>query len=53
VLHTFIERYRFKTPKPKDFLNIVQEVGGIDPAPYYEKWIEGTNAIPDDEDTSP
>jgi len=53
VLHTFIERYRFKTPKPKDFLNIVQEVGGIDPTPYYEKWIEGTNAIPDDEDTSP
>ena len=47
VLRTFIDRYRFKTPKPEDFLDIVEEVGGIDPTPYYEKWIEGTDAIPD------
>jgi len=45
VLHTFIDRYRFKTPTPDDFLNIVQEVGGIDPTPLYQKWILGTDPI--------
>ncbi|MCO6450474.1 MAG: M1 family metallopeptidase [Caldilineales bacterium] len=39
VLRAFIDRYRFKTPTPDDFLAIVQEVGGIDPQPLYEKWI--------------
>jgi len=48
VLHTFIDRYRFKTPTPDDFLAIVKEVGGIDPTPLYEKWIEGTEPISDD-----
>jgi len=50
VLRTFIDRYRFKTPKPEDFLDIVEEVGGIDPMPFYEKWIMGTDAIPDPEE---
>ncbi len=45
VLQTFIDRYRFKTPTPDDFLAVVKEVGDIDPAPYYEKWIEGTEPI--------
>jgi hypothetical protein len=45
VLRTFIDRYRFKTPEPKDFLNIVEEVGGIDPMPLYNKWILGTEPI--------
>ncbi len=39
VLQTFIDRYRFKTPTPEDFLTTVQEVGGIDPSPMYEEWI--------------
>ena len=39
VVQTFIERYRFKTPTPQDFLDIVREVGGIDPQPLYQKWI--------------
>lgn len=39
VLQTFIERYRFKTPTPQDFLDIVREVGGIEPGPLYKKWI--------------
>ena len=47
VLQTFIERYRFKTPEPEDFLNTVQEVGGIDPMPLYEKWIKSTEPISD------
>ena len=41
VLQTFIQRYRFKTPAPEDFLNVVQEVSGIDPTPYYQTWIQG------------
>ncbi len=41
VLQAFIDRYRFKTPTPDDFLAIVQEVGGIDPTPMYEEWILG------------
>ncbi len=45
VLQTFIDRYRFKTPTPEDFLAVVKEVGGIDPTPYYKKWIEGTDPI--------
>ncbi len=45
VLHAFIERYRFKTPTPQNFLDIVTEVGGIDPMPLYEKWIEGTEPV--------
>ncbi len=45
VLHTFIERYRFKTPTPEDFLAVVEEVGGIDPYPLYEKWIKSTEPI--------
>lgn len=39
VLQTYIERYRFKTPTPADFLAVVKEVGGIDPQPFYEQWI--------------
>jgi hypothetical protein len=42
VLQTFIERYRYKTPDPDDFLDIVREVGGIDPSPMYKEWIEGS-----------
>ena len=45
VLRTFIDRYRFKTPTPDDFLSIVQEVGGIDPGPLYQKWILSTEPI--------
>ncbi len=45
VLQTYINRYRFKTPTPEDFLNVVTEVGGIDPMPLYEKWIMGTEPI--------
>jgi len=48
VLRTFIDRYRFKTPTPDDFLSIVKEVGGIDPTPLYEKWILGTEPISGD-----
>jgi len=40
VLQTFIERYRFKTPEPQDFLDVVEEVSGMDPMPMYQKWIE-------------
>lgn len=39
VLQTFIERYRFQTPTPADFLAVVQEVGGIDPQPLYQQWV--------------
>ncbi|RME83219.1 MAG: M1 family peptidase [Caldilineae bacterium] len=39
ILQTFIERYRFKTPTPEDFLDTVREVSGYDPQPLYEKWI--------------
>ncbi len=39
VLRTFIDRYRFKTPTPQDFLAVVEEVGGVDPQPLYEQWI--------------
>lgn len=39
VLRTFIDRYRFQTPTPADFLAVVREVGGIDPQPFYEQWI--------------
>ncbi|NOX63799.1 MAG: M1 family metallopeptidase [Chloroflexi bacterium] len=39
VLNAFIDRYRFKTPTPEDFLAIVEEVGGLDPTPLYETWI--------------
>jgi aminopeptidase N len=48
VLQTFIDRYRFKTPKPEDFLDTVREVGGIDPMPLYKKWIESTGSISGD-----
>ena len=48
VLRTFIDRYRYKTPTPDDFLDIVREIGGIDPTPIYNKWILGVKAIPDD-----
>ncbi|RUA16660.1 MAG: hypothetical protein DSY55_03670, partial [Clostridia bacterium] len=48
VLRTFIDRYRYKTPTPDNFLDIVREVGGIDPTPIYNKWILGVKAIPDD-----
>ena len=48
VLRAFIDRYRFKTPTPDDFLDIVEEVGGIDPGPLYEKWILGTEPISGD-----
>ncbi len=44
ALQTFIDRYRFKTPTPDDFLAIVEEVGGIDPTPLYEEWIEGSQS---------
>ncbi len=46
VLRTFIQRYRFKTPKPRDFLAIVKEVGGMDPAPLYREWIGGNDLEP-------
>ncbi len=39
VLRAYIDRYRFRTPLPSDFLAVVKEVGGIDPQPIYEKWI--------------
>jgi hypothetical protein len=45
VLQTFIDRYRFKTPTPDDFLSIVQEVGDFDPGPLYQKWILSTDPI--------
>lgn len=39
ALKTFIDRYRFQTPTPTDFLAVVAEIGGIDPQPLYEQWI--------------
>ncbi|NOZ73659.1 MAG: M1 family metallopeptidase [Chloroflexi bacterium] len=39
ILHTFIDRYRFHTPTPEDFLQIVTEVSGFNPRPLYEQWI--------------
>jgi hypothetical protein len=39
VLQTFIERFRFQTPTPADFLAVVQEVSGADPQPLYQRWI--------------
>ncbi|NUQ38144.1 MAG: M1 family metallopeptidase [Caldilineales bacterium] len=39
VLQTLIERYRYRTPTPEDFLALVVEVGGFDPTPLYEQWI--------------
>jgi aminopeptidase N len=39
ILHTFIERYRFRTPTPEDFLQTVTEVSGFDPRPLYQQWI--------------
>ncbi len=39
VLQTYIDRYRFQTPSPADFLAVVKEVGGIDPEPFYRQWI--------------
>lgn len=48
VLQSFINSYRFKTPTPEDFLATVRDVGGIDPEPLYQKWIESTGSITDD-----
>lgn len=39
VLQALIERYRYRTPTPADFLALVTEVGGFDPQPLYETWI--------------
>lgn len=46
VLQTLIERYRFRTPTPDDFLALVVEVAGYDPQPLYEKWILSGPAVP-------
>ncbi len=46
VLQTFIDRYRFKTPRPEDFLAVVEEISGLDPTPFYEKWILSADEAP-------
>ena len=44
VLQAFIDRYRFKTPEPEDFLAIVEEVSGVDPTPMYNQWIKSAES---------
>ena len=39
LLRAFVDRYRYRTPTPDDFLRMVTEVSGFDPQPLYQDWI--------------
>jgi hypothetical protein len=42
LLRTYFERYKFKHPKTKDFIQLASEIGGEDLNPFFSQFLFGT-----------